>query len=114
MKLLNIIGFIAFLYAGFSTVANSMPLNEEQCRAFANDAVTVAIARDDGVKKQELIDILLAYIQDVPVNSYIKESAHVWQILEMIEEAYLSPQHPLVFGAEQYDACVKNWFDSEV
>lgn len=113
MKLLNIIGFIAFLYAGIS-LAIAMPLDENQCRAFARDAVTVAYARDNGVKKQELVDILLEYIQAVPPDSYIKESSHVMQILEMIDAAFNSPQEPLVFGAEQYDACVKNYFDNEI
>ena len=113
MKLLNKLCFIGFIYIGIP-FASAMPLNEAQCRAFANDAVTVAIARNDGINKEVLIDILLEYIQNVPADSYIKELSHVHQILEMIEEAYLSPQHPLVFGAEQYDACVKNWFDSEV
>jgi len=113
MKLLNIAGFIAFLYAGIAT-AFALPLNEAQCRAFAQDAVTVAYAVENGIKKQDLIDILMEYIQNVPLDSYIKESSHVTQILKMIDEAYYNPQHPLIFGAEQYDACVKNWFDNEV
>jgi hypothetical protein len=113
MKLLNIAGFIAFLYAGMTT-AFAMPLNEAQCRTFAQDAVTVAYAVENGVKKQELVDILLEYIKAVPPDSYIKESSHVTQVLKMIDEAYRTPQHPLVFGAEQYNACVKNWFDKEV
>jgi hypothetical protein len=113
MKLLNIMGFIAFLYAGIMT-ATAHPMSEPECQAFAMDAVTIAMVRDDGTPKQEVVDVFIGMLGDMPEGSYIRDSEDARMVLKLINDAYDSPQHPLVFGAAQYDSCNKKVADSEV
>lgn len=106
MRILNVAGFAAFLFV-VSQTSFAHTLTEWECRAYANDAYTVVLAKETGVDKDMVLAALQSYIHDKPDSSYIKDIDDLRMTVKMIDEAYASPQHPLGFAEQEYDKCVE-------
>jgi hypothetical protein len=113
MKILNILGFAAFLFV-FAETVSAHPMEPDQCLAFARDSYTVSLMRDAGVDIKEVQAQLVAFIKELPPGSYIKDEADVLMVAHMIEEVYESPQNSMVVAEQEYNACIKNVKDHEV
>lgn len=113
MKILNILGFAAFLLVLSETVF-AHPMEPEQCLAFARDSYTVSLMRDNDMDIKEVQAQLIAFIKELPPGSYIKDKDDVKMVAHMIEEVYSSSLDPMAMAEQEYNACIKNVKDHEV
>lgn len=113
MRLLNTLGFIAFLYAGMST-AFAHPMTETECRDFSTDAIRVAYARDAGVTEDEVATAFIKSLDTKVIIDYVRDQIDAKMVLKMIGEAFYPAHQPLIYGARVYNKCVQHIADKEV
>ena len=76
--------------------ANAHPLNMDECRGFANDALRIAVKRDDGMQWQEAERALIAASAQVygKKDSYIQDGEDRDRLLSAAKQIFqvdLSP-----------------------
>jgi hypothetical protein len=114
MKLLNILGFIAFVYATIAT-AWAHPFTQPECYEFATHAYVTGVYRDNGMKLEEIIKAYKTeYFEQRDETSYLKDQEDIGKVLKMIERVFNSPQPPEVAAQKEYAACMKHVADTEV
>lgn len=114
MKLLNTLGFIAFIYATIAT-AWAHPFTQPECYEFATHAYVTAVYRDNDMKLDEIIQAYKTeYFEQRDETSYIKDQEDIQVTLKMIERVFNSPQPPEVAAQKEYAACMQRVADSEV
>lgn len=113
MKLLNVLGFIAFIYAGIST-AFAHPMSETECRNFATDAISVAVARNAGVTEEEVATAFIKSLDMQTIIGYVKDNKDGQMVLKMIAGAFYPAHDPLEYDSRVYNKCVQHVSDTEV
>lgn len=114
MKLLNILGFIAFTYVSIST-AFAHAMTEPECFEFATHAYVTAVYRDNGKSLEETHqNYAEKYMAKLPEDTYLKDQADFEQVIEMMERVYNSPQPAEVIAEKEYASCIQRTADSEV
>lgn len=113
MKLLNVAGFAAFLFV-VSHSSFAHVLTEWECRAYANDAYTVVLAKETGVDKEMVQMALQNYLHEKPTDSYIQDITDLNMTVKMIDAAYSTIQHPLGFAEQEYDKCVEETHEKSI
>ena len=110
MKLLNGLGFAAFLFAGFSIIANAHPFTVKECSELASDAGHIATIRDHGVSLADIMPSVDYFINSdsSEYDSYILDPQDKLEFIALVEAIYSHPEIiPKHVSEKVYDACFK-------